>query len=278
MEDILKAAIKRSEWGRLFLLPYRLRFALSYYIRPLRLIFSWLFTSKEHANLTYDLDSLNVKYLAALVSSVTGVKHEEIFGYLNEIRTDRSLEAHIRNAVIKGPARGISDARARYGRRIGWYAFVRATKPKTVVETGVEKGLGTCVIAAALMKNTEEGFPGKTFGTDINPAAGYLIGERYGPFAEVLCGDSIESLEKLPGPIDLFINDSDHSAEYEAREYEAVASKLSPKAIILGDNAHVTDKLLVFAEKTGRSFVFFQERPSGHWYPGAGIGIAFTRK
>jgi hypothetical protein len=82
----------------------------------------------------------------------------------------------------------------------------------------------------------------------------------------------------LPGPVDLFINDSDHSAEYEAREYEAIAPLLSENAVILGDNAHVTDKLARFSREQGRNFLMFNERPKDHWYPGAGIGISFPRK
>jgi hypothetical protein len=241
-------------------------------------IAKWLWTSREHANLTYDLNLLNEYYLASFVSVVTGVEYSKVSGYLLEIKEDARLRAHIYEAVIQGPARGISDKRARFGRRIGWYALIRALKPTVVVETGVEKGLGSCVIAAALMKNSEEGYPGKSYGTDINPEAGYLISGPYKQYSKVLYGDSIESLNKLEGPIDLFINDSDHSAEYEALEYEAIAPKLSSRALVLGDNAHVTDKLLRFAEKTGRAFLYFQESPKDHWYPGGGIGVAFPKK
>ena len=83
--------------------------------------------------------------------------------------------------------------------------------------------------------------------------------------------------DRLDSNIDLFINDSDHSAEYEEREYACVASKLSPQAVLLGDNAHVTDKLYQFAAATGRRFLFFSEKPANHWYPGAGIGAAWDR-
>ena len=75
--------------------------------------------------------------------------------------------------------------------------------------------------------------------------------------------------------MDLFINDSDHSAEYEAREYHTIASKLSDRAVILGDNAHATTSLYDFAMRTNRRFLFFKEEPKGHWYRGAGIGSAF---
>ena len=75
--------------------------------------------------------------------------------------------------------------------------------------------------------------------------------------------------------VDLFINDSDHSADYERREYCVMADKLSGDAIVLGDNAHVTDNLALFARDSGRQFLFFKEVPKNHWYPGGGIGIAY---
>jgi predicted O-methyltransferase YrrM len=161
---------------------------------------------------------------------------------------------------------------------VGWYALVRALKPKVVIETGVEKGLGACVLSAALLRNKAEGHPGTYYGTDINPAAGFLYRAPYSDAGRILYGDSIESLKQLSGPIDFFINDSDHSAEYEAREYETISGKLSENAVLLADNAHVNDKLIQFAAKTGREFLFFQESPREHWYPGAGIGAAWRKR
>ena len=100
----------------------------------------------------------------------------------------------------------------------------------------------------------------------------------YANYGCILYGDSIESLKKFDeGMIDLFINDSDHSADYEAKEYDSIANKLSKHAIVLGDNSHATNKLLEFSLETNRHFVFFQEKPLNHWYPGAGIGISFVR-
>lgn len=87
--------------------------------------------------------------------------------------------------------------------------------------------------------------------------------------------DSIGSLNGLDKKNDLFINDSDHSADYEFREYLTIQDQLSPKAFVLGDNSHCTNKLSTFARTTGHNFLFFQENPKDHWYPGGGIGIAF---
>ena len=91
----------------------------------------------------------------------------------------------------------------------------------------------------------------------------------------MLYGDSIESLKKLDVSIDLLINDSDHSADYEYQEYRTVKNKLTSEAIILGDNSHVTNKLCLFSSENGRNFLFFHEVPKDHWYPGSGMGISF---
>ena len=99
--------------------------------------------------------------------------------------------------------------------------------------------------------------------------------DPYAKFGKVLYGDSIDTLSKLPVTIDLVINDSDHSPDYELREYETVAPKLSAAALVLSDNAHCCDRLLRFARATGRQFVFWQEKPRDHWYPGGGLGAAF---
>jgi predicted O-methyltransferase YrrM len=189
---------------------------------------------------------------------------------------DQRLIHHVEEKIKRGPDRHISDRRCSFGRRLGWYALVRAHKPKVVVETGVDKGLGAVLLCAALEKNALDGYPGRYQGTDINPAAGFLLSPPYNAFGEILYGDSIESLRRIPS-IDLFINDSDHSSEYERREYEVIQPKLTERAIILGDNSHCTNELAEFSRNHKRVFLFFREEPADHWYPGAGIGITFIR-
>jgi predicted O-methyltransferase YrrM len=263
---------------RAYMAVYRLKFALSYFTSPLATLFVWVFRSRETDNFTYDLTPSNKKYLVCLLSAITGRKFAELQAYLEEIDSDDALRAHVFQATDKNKKIANADREARWGRRLGWYVLARANRPRVIIETGVDKGLGSCVLTAALRRNAEEGFPGKYFGTDLNPKAGYLLTGEYAKYGEILYGDSIESLEKLQCEIDLFINDSDHSAEYEAREYETITAMLSPNAYVLGDNAHVSSKLVEFALKTGRGFVYFHEKPLKHWYPGAGIGIAFPMR
>jgi predicted O-methyltransferase YrrM len=155
-----------------------------------------------------------------------------------------------------------------------WYAITRATKPKVIVETGVDQGMGAIVLCAALSRNAAEGISGRYYGTDINPDAGFYLQSPYSDYGRILYGDSLRSLEGLSEQFDLFINDSDHSESYEQAEYELIKTKLSPQAIVLGDNSHVSPKLAEFSVREARPFLFLSEEPADHWYRGAGVGIS----
>jgi predicted O-methyltransferase YrrM len=195
--------------------------------------------------------------------------------YLDELDDDQILHGHIKMTTATSPYARIADPEPRYGRRAGWYAIARLMKPTVVVETGVDKGLGACVLTAALLLNTEEGHPGHYFGTDINQRAGYLLTGRYAEAGKIIYGDSLGSLANLSEPIDLFINDSDHSTEYERLEYEEVRDRLGSGAIVLGDNSDFSPELLNIAQETGRRFLLFNEQPKNHWYRGGSIGACF---
>jgi predicted O-methyltransferase YrrM len=237
-----------------------------------------IMSTGELSNFTYDLTEANLRYLAETVSVVTGRSPEEVEIYIREASEDQAMIGYLKEAMSPGLRRGAEHSvRMPFGRRLGWYAFVRILKPRVIVETGVDRGHGSVLLCSALMRNAKEGFDGHYYGTDINPTAGWLLGGEYQKFGQILYGDSIESLKALDCQIDLFINDSDHSADYEAEEYQTVKDKLTQGAIILGDNAHSTDRLAKFARQTERKFLFFKEVPASHWYPGGGIGIAYRR-
>jgi predicted O-methyltransferase YrrM len=232
----------------------------------------WARLDTELDNFYYGLTAKNRSDLAQLIAIVVGCDVAEIDRYIDELVSDSDLENHIKQARRQGDFP--QDSRIAFGRREGWYAFIRALKPRIVVETGVHHGLGAVVIAAALLRNLSEGYEGRYFGTDLDPGAGVLFTEPYSSVGQILYGDSLDSLNNLDSQVDVFINDSDHSGDYERAEYEAIIGKLSSRSLILGDNAHVTSELDDFARKRNRSYLFFSEKPEGHWYPGAGIGIS----
>src|SRR5436190_6339558 len=268
----------RSSWlGRMALLPWRLRNALTTTLPPVAKSFTWTLSSREHYNYSYDLQPLNIEYLAAFVAVVTGQPIKLVRNYIGEINDDRALKDHVVRLNRSHEERWVADAEARFGRRMGWYALIRAHKPRMVVETGVDKGLGSCVIAAALLRNAAEGSPGHLLAMDINPNAGYLLTKPYSDAGQMVYGDSLASIAALKESVDFFIHDSDHSAEHEAKELRAVENRLSPRALVLSDNSDCTGELLAFAERTGRQFLFFAEKPKNHWWPGDGIGVAFPK-
>jgi predicted O-methyltransferase YrrM len=230
----------------------------------------WLFLSREDTNHTGPITELNVQHLAHFIVATTGAPLEDVRTYIAELQDDHKLAAHVIEQS-KACYPGLSDYRADYGRRLGWYALVRILKPRIVVETGVDKGLGSVVLTAALLRNGS----GRYYGTDLRRDRGKLLSGKYAEAGEILYGDSIETLEQFPHEIDLFINDSDHSADYEYGEYVTIRGKLSERSFIVGDNAHQTDCLMRFSEEAGRRFLFWHEQLVGHWAPGGGIGLSY---
>ena len=261
---------------RLVFFFFKKKFADNYYKEKLSLINQWAWGDNERSNFFYDLTDLNKEHLAQTIALITNNEIEKVFNCFDELLGDKDLYNHLNYNLKKYPEYG-TEIEFAYGRRLGWYAFVRLTRPKIVIETGVAQGVGACVLSSAILKNKDEGFDGEYIGTEINPNAGKLFQEPYNKVGKIIYQDSLETLSKINVGIDLFINDSDHSSEYEYKEYLEIEKNLTPNSFILGDNSHVTNCLSKFSRKTQRSFIFFKETPKKHWYPGAGIGISFLK-
>jgi predicted O-methyltransferase YrrM len=144
---------------------------------------------------------------------------------------------------------------------------VRATEPEHVVETGTHLCPGSCVTAAALLRNGH----GRLTTIDIDPEAGYLIAEPWASVIDRRIGSSVDDLVTTRD-VDIFLHDSLRTYDYETRELAAVEPNLRPGAVILSDNAHDSSALSDWAERTGRRYLFFKEHPRSHWWPGDGIG------
>lgn len=242
-----------------------------YILRYVPMVESIYRQTGETHNFTYDLAPKSIAYLAEILSISLNQPVATISGFIDEAMNDVSLQRHI----LEGTNHAARNVSCVLGRRLAWYATARATKPKVIVETGVERGHGAVTLCAALLRNAKDGYPGRYFGTELRTEAGSLLTEPYNSVGEILYGDSITTLKTFGHQIDLFINDSDHSGDYEYNEYRTIAGNLSPKAILIADNAHVSDSLLRFSRETGRRFLFFREEPIDHWYRGAGLGISF---
>jgi predicted O-methyltransferase YrrM len=250
----------------------RFAFAMSYLKPQIDHARVWSRSRSEESNFLYDITPASRLNLAHMVAVVFRTSVSRVEGLFAEIENDGVFRKHVEDGMRRHLP-GIGEVAI--GRRLGWYAAARILRPKIVVETGVDYGLGACVLCAALLRNTAEGFPGRYIGLEIRKEAGQLL---TGPFAQVGridYGDSMTTLAAMDEVIDLFISDSDHSLDFEAREYETLTPKLSQHAVVLSDNSHFSPVLAKYSEREQRKFLFFREEPLRHWYPGAGIGFSY---
>lgn len=272
----LRTLAKYTPIGRLALIPVRLAWGLTYPLRQAGQVVRWAFQSKEYYNHSYHLTRLNRDYLVSYIAVVSGHPEAVIDQYVRELEQDETLREQLRDLTRRSRDRHNCDVEPRYGRRLGWYALVRATRPRVVVETGVDRGLGTAVLAAAMKRNADDGFPGLVHATDIVPECGHLLGEPGKSFCRIHLGDSVETLKRFTEPVDLFLHDSDHREEYEWAEFLAIEPRLHAGSIVMSDNSQQSPKLREFARRLNRPFLYFQDQPDGHWWPGDGIGAAFV--
>ena len=195
MQSKLRRRIATSPIGRGAALPLRTLAVARYDARLIGRSLDWLVRSRETTNYTYDLDPLNLDQLCWFVSAITGAEIGQVRAWTQELEKDEDLREELTRRLSSNPFRRICATEPHWARRLGWYALVRAAEPDHIVETGTHLGLGSCIIAAALLRNGH----GRLTTIDIDPDAGYLIAE---PWAEVIdrrIGSSVEELVTTPG-------------------------------------------------------------------------------
>ncbi len=253
---------------------YRFYLSLRYLNSQAKKILIWLINSREITNHTYYLPRHNIKELAYVISHALQVDRTTVEQYFDEIESDINLRNHISEVTNSSQYKSVSDKEVRYGQRVAWYAVTRICKPKLIVETGLDKGLGTCTLAAALMSNAaKEGEQGKILAVDINPEAGWLIETPYDKHVEFLNDDSISALSSIDKSIDLFIYDSVRNSVHEQQEYEIISNKLRKGSIIISTTTHHSEALMNFAQELDEDYYSWLEIPKDHFYPGGGLGI-----
>ncbi len=272
MQSKLRRRIATSPIARGAALPLRTLAVARYDAHLIGRSVGWLVHSRETTNYTYDLDALNRDQLCWFVSAVTGAEVGQVRAWMQELERDQELIDQLTKRLSTNPLRRICATEPHLARRSGWYALVRALQPDVVVETGTHLGLGSCVIAAALLRNGH----GRLTTIDIDPEAGYLIAEPWANVIDRRIGSSVDLLVTMRD-VNIFLHDSLHTYDYEAREFAAVEPNLRPDAIVLSDNAHDSRALSDWAERAGRHYLFFKEHPLNHWWPGDGIGAAWAK-
>lgn len=239
-------------------------------LRQPRVYFQFLLFDRERTNFTYGL--ANADELAGFVAETVDASREDVERYLREVGGDVDLEERL--ATRLRPRRDRND-QPKFGRRLGWYCFVRATKPRLVVETGTADGLGSALLARALQRNRAEGDPGELLTFDVDPSSGWLLDGDLLDETHVVIGDTTATLpQTLEGrQVDVFIHDSLHTYEHERFELETAVAHAGERLLLISDNAHATTALADLCRELAIPYAFFRERPLRHFYPGAGIGL-----
>jgi hypothetical protein len=271
MQSNLRRRLATSPIARGAAFPLRTMIVARYDAHLIGRSVDWLVRGRETHNFTYDLDSLNRNQLCWFISAVTGAEIGQVRAWMRELEEDSQLANHLTSRLSSNPRWRICAKEPHWARRLGWYAIVRAAQPDHVVETGTHLGLGSCVIAAALLRNGH----GRLTTIDIDPDAGYLIGDPWGGVIDCRVGSSVDLLGTLKN-VGVFLHDSLHTYDYETGELRAVEPNLRAGAIVLSDNAHDSSALSDWAERSGRHYLFFKEQPRDHWWPGDGIGAAWS--
>jgi predicted O-methyltransferase YrrM len=254
----------------------RLTTVARYDARVVKRSADWLVRSRENSSFTYHLNPANLDHLAWFISTVTGSPVDVIRGYMREAEHDEELRRTLEEGLATSFRRRTCDPVLRYGRRVTHYAAVRAMSPEHVVEAGPHRGISSCLIAAALLRNGH----GRLTTIDIDPQAGEFIRGPYAAVVDRVTGDSVQALgdpEMRKRGIDLLFLDTYVTPEHETAELNAAAPALSEKAVILtvGALGKTSPAMSRWSETRQRRFLHFDERPQDHWYPGGGLGASF---
>lgn len=193
-----------------------------------------------------------------ILSAVTDHSPEELAEYEAEIENDAwfnetlaERREEIREAAERaGGDSGIEDA-------VTLYVLVRATKPETVVQTGVLYGVFDAHICRAMDRNGR----GTLHSIDLpndEYENGYYVPDSLRDDWNLHLGDVREELPALLdelGDIDLFIHDSHHTPEHMTWEYETAFPHISPKGYLASHDVDFTDSFDDFVRENGLSSV-----------------------
>lgn len=240
--------------------------------RPLEAL-RYLLTGQEVTNFTYEI--ANRDELVDLLAAALRVAPDKVWGWIDEVQGDTRFLDDLRSRL-----RPRRDRRSEplFGRRLGWYCLVRHARPSLTVETGSHDGLGTALLLRALERNAAEGAEGALVSVDIDPGSGWLVAEPLRVRLERHVGDARAVLPAvLSGRgVGVFIHDSLHTYEHERFELELALEHRDRTLFLVSDNAHASTALADACRQQGIPYYEFTERPVGHFYPGAtmGLGIA----
>jgi predicted O-methyltransferase YrrM len=179
-------------------------------------------------------------------------------------------------------ARGLKVGRGTYG---GWddadpglarsaWCLVRHLRPRTVVETGVGRGLSTRVVLEGLRRNDA----GRLISIDMPPLIKRGIVAQLGAAVTpeltdrwtLLSGSSrrclpsvLDGLGHIDQPVDVFVHDSMHTARNVEFELEHAWPRMADRGVVLVDDVERNEALRTFTSRHGDASVLVCDADDG---------------
>lgn len=184
---------------------------------------------------------------------LTDAPAESVRTYYREVVNDDHFRADLKAALDRTDARPTEFVP---NWRDVLYALVRATRPDTVVETGVYDGLSASYMLRALARNDHGTLVSIDIeDTEILPSdlpdvePGWVVPDSLRSRWDLRLGDARTLLPAVVSEttIDLFLHDSNHDADHMTFEFETAAEGMEPGAILLADNVEYNDAFETFA-------------------------------
>jgi hypothetical protein len=149
---------------------------------------------------------------------------------------------------------GYSDADDSFG-RAAWCSVLHS-RPETVIETGVARGVTSRIVLEALRQNDR----GHLWSIDLPHPFDRQLHAQTGAAVTAACrarwsyleGSSSQRMPALVtkvGQVDLFIHDSLHTAKNTVFEMDQAASAMSPRGVMLVDDISTHEGFATFARR-----------------------------
>ena len=231
----------------------------------------WILFGKEISNFTYEI--INEDELLHVAQNITSLNYSFLKKILDEINfTDDNFKKIFTENYYKEFLK-----KKIFGRRLLWYILVRTLKPDIVIESGVDKKLGSALLVHGLYKNYLENHKQNEFiGLDIeNKKISYLnLKNKNSANYKFYYQNTLDFLRKYKSKKKtIYISDAYHNYDFEMKEYNLIKNNLAPGSIIISDNN--SGSLSDFSIKHNKKLIYFHENVKNFWHKGGVTSVSF---
>ena len=232
----------------------------------------WIFFGREISNFSYEIN--NIDEILHTCQIITSSEIHKLKNILNEINFENSdLKDFFSDNFFNN-----YEKKNIFGRRLLWYILVRSLKPNLVIESGVDKGLGSALMIYAQYKNTQEE-KNKNFeyvGTDIIEKKNFLFNFKNSKFKmyKFIFEDTLKFLQNFKDKKKIiYISDAEHNYDFELKEFNLIKKNLIDNSVIISDNN--SGSLSSFSIKNNKKLIYFHEEPKNFWYGGGTSSVSY---